>query len=49
MTNVETALKNLVEFVKSGERYETRNPYLISEVKDAITALAEAENQERES
>lgn len=43
--NVETALKNLIDFVKSGERYEHRNPYLVPEVKDAVTALAEAETR----
>ena len=36
---VEDALKRLLDFVTSGRRYETVNPYFIKEVKDAFTAL----------
>ena len=34
------ALEDLLEFVTSGRRYETRNPYTIPEVQAAFRALA---------
>ena len=33
------ALTNLLEFVTSGRRYQTQNPYTIPEVKAAMAAL----------
>lgn len=35
----EKALIDLLDFVLSGRRYETRNPYSVFEVKQAIVAL----------
>jgi len=33
------ALRNLLQYVTSGRRYESKNPYMVDEVKDAIVAL----------
>jgi hypothetical protein len=40
------ALEKLLEFVTSGRRYESRNPYCIDEVKEAMAVL-EADNAKR--
>jgi hypothetical protein len=38
-SELEAALAALLEFVTSGRRYETRNPYSLPEVKEAIRLL----------
>jgi hypothetical protein len=38
-SEVEMALRNLLNYVVSGRRYETTNPYFIKEVKEAFKAL----------
>ena len=38
-SEVETALRNLLDYVVSGRRYETTNPYFVNEVKEAFKAL----------
>lgn len=38
-TELREALAALLEFVTSGRRYETRNPYTIPEVEAAYKAL----------
>lgn len=39
VTELRKALTDLLEFVTSGRRYETRNPYTIPEVDAAFKAL----------
>lgn len=41
------ALENLLEFVTSGRRYETQNPYTIPEVEAAYKALGRDWRYER--
>jgi len=38
-SEVETALRNLLNYVVSGRRYDTINPYFVGEVKEAFKAL----------
>ena len=33
------ALRNLIEYVTSGRRYESKNPYLVPEVVEGLKAL----------
>jgi hypothetical protein len=42
------ALKDLTRYCTSGERYKTRNPYAVPEIKQALIALTKAQGKSPE-